>query len=184
MHLNAHPLARPARGFTLIEVLVSIVIIGVGLLGIAKMQALAFSSTGVASMRSLAALQASSLAAAMHGDRAYWASGVAAVAPGFTITGTTISDPNLAAVGPACTPGNAAPCTTLALAAQDVQTWAANVNTLLPNALTTVSCTNAVGVPVLCTITISWSENMVAINNLGTNGAAMQGPSYVLYVEP
>jgi len=121
----------------------------------------------------------------MHGDRAYWASGVAAVAPGVTITGTAISDANLA-VASTCTTATATPadCTPILLAAYDVQNWAQNVNTMLPNEVTTIVCTNAVTSPVLCTITITWSENMVGLNNQGTNGAGMQAPTYVLYVEP
>jgi type IV pilus assembly protein PilV len=186
MRLATHTAPRATRGFTLIEVLVSIVIIGVGLLGIAKMQALAFSSTGVASMRSLAALEASSLAASMHGDRAYWASGIAAPAPGFTITGTVISDPVLSATVPICTSGTATPadCNTTQMAAYDVNQWAAAVNVLLPNPLTTIQCTNVVGSPVLCTITLTWAENIVALNNAANNLAGMQAPTYVLYVEP
>jgi type IV pilus assembly protein PilV len=184
MRVSTCTAPRPARGFTLIEVLVSIVIIGVGLLGIAKMQALAFSSTGVASMRSLAALEASSLAASMHADRAYWASGVAAPAPGFTITGTVISDAVLALTVPACTIATVGGCTPTQLAAYDVNQWAGAANGLLPNPVTTIQCTNVVGSPVLCTITLTWSENMVAMSNVGNNLAGMQAPTYVLYVEP
>ena len=61
-----------ARGFSLIEVLVALVVVSIGLLGIAKMQAIAYSSTGVASKRSLAAIEAASLASSMHANRAYW----------------------------------------------------------------------------------------------------------------
>src|SRR5689334_6960443 len=60
------------RGFSLIEVMVAVIVICVGLLGIAKMQALALSNTTTARMRSLAALEAASLAAAMHSNRQYW----------------------------------------------------------------------------------------------------------------
>ena len=74
-NLHMKPLdAPPARnGFTIIEVMVALVVISIGLLGIAKMQALALASTSTSRLRSLAAIQAASLGSAMHANRAYWA---------------------------------------------------------------------------------------------------------------
>jgi type IV pilus assembly protein PilV len=176
---------RRAHGFSLVEVLVSVVVIAIGLLGVAKMQALAFSTTGVASMRSLAALEASSLAASMHADRAYWAAG-GVVPPVITVTGTTISDANLATATDCTTASGTNPpdCTPATVAAYDLQQWAQAVNALLPNPVSTITCTNVVGTPINCTIQILWAEKAVAVNQQGTNSAAMQAPTYVLYVEP
>ncbi|WP_425531315.1 type IV pilus modification PilV family protein, partial [Metallibacterium scheffleri] len=42
---------RPARGFSLVEVLVALIVVAVGLLGIAKMQALLLADTGVSRLR-------------------------------------------------------------------------------------------------------------------------------------
>lgn len=178
---------RRARGFTIIEVLIAVVIIAVGLLGIAKMQALAFSSTGVASMRSLAALEASSLAASMHADRAFWASGVVGVTAPVVVTGLTISDPNLAPVADCTTDGGTNPvpdCPIQTMAAYDLQQWATAVNTLLPNPVSTITCSVPAAAPVACTIQIVWSENVVATNAQGTSGSTMSAPTYTLYVEP
>lgn len=69
MPAKAH--AAP-RGFSLVEVMVALIVICVGLLGIAKLEALMLSSTGTSRLRSLVALQAASLAASMHADRNYW----------------------------------------------------------------------------------------------------------------
>ena len=173
------------RGFGLVEVLVSLIVISVGLLGIAKMQALAFSSIGVASMRSLAALEASSLAASMHADRAYWAAG--GVVPGvITVTGTTISDSTLGTAADCTTAAGPNPpdCSPTTVAAYDLQQWAQSVNALLPNPVATITCSNVVGTPVNCTIQIAWAEKAVAVNQQGTNGASMLAPTYVLYVQP
>ena len=60
-------------GFSLVEVMVAVVVICVGLLGIAKMQALSLSNTTTSRQRALAALQAASVASAMHSNRQYWA---------------------------------------------------------------------------------------------------------------
>lgn len=53
-------------GFTLLEVMVALVVLSIGLLGVLKLESVAYSSTNVASKRSIAALEAASLAAAMH----------------------------------------------------------------------------------------------------------------------
>jgi len=165
-------------------------VIAIGLLGIAKMQALALSSTTVASERSLAALEASSLGASMHANRAYWAAGGLLPAAGVTVTGATVNDAVLGAAQDCTTAsGNAEPiCDSVQLAAADLQLWAASLAALLPNDTATVICTNVVGVPVTCTIQISWAEKAVAVNQqeasqAGQN-AQFQNPTYTLYVEP
>jgi type IV pilus assembly protein PilV len=192
-----------ARGFTMIEVMVAMVIISIGLLGIAKLQALAYASTGSASARSLVALQVAGLAAAMHADRNYWANGYAP-SP-ITITGTNISDatlngdaatasyPVLSAGYCAFASGNT-PCGTAAagdptLAAFDLHTYAASLNGMLgsSNPVTTITCTtNPTTLTVSCMIQATWNEKAVSINSQsGANTTqATFVPTYTLYVEP
>ena len=184
-----HPISRNS-GFSLVEVMVALVVTAVGLLGLAKMEALAVSSTAVASARSIAAIQASSLAAAMHANRAYWSAGLAPAQT--TITSTSgpplISDPGLNSAPPP--PGNcsvpaaAGTCTANQMAAFDVQQWAIGLQTLLPGSFTTVNCTTALTTPITCTIQIQWTENAVAANAQQTGINALQTPTYVLYVQP
>jgi type IV pilus assembly protein PilV len=179
------------RGFTLLEVMVALVVTSIGLLGIAKLQALAYASTGSASVRSLVALQAAGLAASMHADRGYWSSSLAAP---ITITGTVISDNTLAttATSPAyCQFGSGnTPCSTTAIASADVQTYAAALNAMLGNSspITTISCPAPalIGSPVSCSIQITWNEKAVSINTQsGANTSqATFAPTYTLYVEP
>ncbi len=210
------PRRTPAHsaGFTLVEVLVAVIIIGIGLLGVAKMESVALGSTGVAQQRSIAALEAASLAGAMHANRGYWGIGLAPTT--ITLTGTTITQSGGGSLSTAvnCTvgvAGNAAPCTPTQVAGADLQQWAADVNgapsysnpsgpagtptplTLfpaLPPQLTTITCSQNVGVPVTCTIKIVWSENTVAANAQGNNASAASAatgfniPTYSLYVEP
>jgi len=186
------PMLR-AQGFTLVEVLVALIVIAIGMLGIAKLQALALSSTGAARMRSLAAIEASSLAAAMHANRGYWAAGTA---PTFSVNGTALAVTSgaLNAGAPACTLGapGVAPCTNQQLASADVQTWITALNTLLPADTATVTCAPA-AIPVSCTIQISWTENVVGANaqtaavaaaTAGSTTVALQNPTYTLYVVP
>jgi len=169
-----------SRGFSLIEVMMALIIISVGLLGIAKMQALALASTGTARLRSLASIQAASLASAMHTDRAYWTtSGIASV----TITGKTISDTTLATVHSCTGSGGTRPspaCTPTQMAAEDLQVWAAAMQAVLPNDSAIIACS---GTPVTCTITINWAEHIVNSNQQETTGA-LPPTTYQLAVEP
>lgn len=177
-----------ARGFSLIEVLVALIVTAIGLLGIAKLQALAYANTGSASTRSLVAIQTAGLASAMHANRQYWALGLAP-SP-FTITGTVISDATLAAAATGATDCNSggalAPCTPANLAAFDLHTWANALNGLLPgsNPITTITCTGTL--PVNCTVAVTWNEKTVSLNaqSAANTTTATFAPAYILYVEP
>jgi len=176
-------------GFTLLEVMVALVIVSVGLLGVAKMQALALNNTNVASMRSLAAIEAASLAATMHENRAYWTStGPAANAGGIQITGAGPgSSPNITAASTLttavdCTTGTVPYCNSGQLAAYDLQQWAAALNSVLPNYTAIVTCSSSS--PVSCTISITWQERAVGLNTAQASTASLQAPTYILYVEP
>jgi type IV pilus assembly protein PilV len=165
---------RRAPGFSLLEVMVALVVLSVGLLGIAKMQALGLSSSAVAGKRALAATQADSLAAAMHENRAFWTSAAA------VNTWVAVAGP------PSCLQGAGAPCSPANLAANDLAVWGQSLNLLLSNAVGTVIC--AATVPVTCQVTVTWSEKTLAINTQGQAAAQTAGgtnfPSYTLFVEP
>ena len=179
-----------ARGFTLLEVMVALVITAIGLLGIAKIQALAYASTGSASLRSLVALQASSLAATMHANRNYWAAGAAPVP--LTITGPVINDGTLQPIATNCIAPTGPACLPPILAAFDLHAYATALNNLMlgSNPLTTITC--PVAIPVSCTIQVTWSEHAVSINKESAAGtvqttstaAGTFAPTYTLYVEP
>jgi type IV pilus assembly protein PilV len=201
-----------ARGFTLVEVMVALIIIGIGMLGIAKMQGLALSSTGASRSRALAAIEASSLAAAMQANRSYWSSTGGTVPVAVTVTtsaGTAALASTTASMQTAlgsitacglsmgttpvscyCTPGNAAPCVaSINVAASDLYDWAQNLANFLPNATASVSC-NPADQPEDCTIYIQWNETAVTVNAQEAS-AAKSNPngstvvvSYSLYVVP
>ena len=190
-HCKQNGKSRCAAGFTLVEVMVSLIIIAVGMLGLAKIQALAYASTGIAGTQSLAALQASSLVSAMRANRNYWS----AVATPFTFTvaaGTintgTLTDANLANTYD-CTSGGAnAPCTPVQLAAYDLNNaangWIKALGAVLPNPSATISCpTPAAGAQLGCSIQITWVENTVSVNSQ-TQGNALSAPTYTVFVVP
>jgi type IV pilus assembly protein PilV len=193
---------KRVAGFSLVEVMVSLVVIAAGLLGVAKMQALALASTTVASLRSLAAMEAASLASTMHENRGYWAStapaanagGIVITATGPTATPTiTAGEATLsAAVGAAisCT-SSGGPCNSAQLAAFDLAEWSTALHALMPSYTATITCT-AVS-PVSCTVTIDWTERAVALTKQEAAAQAaaassstqyLARPTYTLFVEP
>lgn len=184
-------------GFSLVEVMVALIVMSVGLLGVAKMQALALSSTTTSRMRSLVALEAASLASTTRADRAYWSTLM-----GNTLTVTiaagavSATDKTLTAGTPACT----AACTAPQIAANDLNEWAGELNLLAPGTTSVVTCTppptppvttppTPPASPVSCQIVISWTEKLVASNAQQATQEAVQGgsttqTSYTIYVDP
>jgi type IV pilus assembly protein PilV len=193
LHADARVPRAPSRGFSLLEVMIALVVLCVGLLGILKLEAAAVSSTTVASQRSLAALEAASLAASMHVNRGYWTnpdpSGATIKVTGTTATATA-GAPNLATALTAVQDcmSTATPCLVTNMAAYDLQQWAKVLNPMLFNYTALINCGTVT--PVSCIINITWSENAVAINaqeaaaQAANPKAGFESPSYTLYVEP
>lgn len=171
----------------------AVIVICVGLLGIAKMQALSMSNTTTSRQRALAAIQASSLASAMHSNRQYWANGALPANFSATLAGGVLAsnEPTLTAALAATNAGAcmATQCTAVALAAFDLTRWSAALAALLPNPSSTIGCSFSAGIasPMSCTIQISWTERAVAVNQQEAQVAGnpqIQRPDYTLYVEP
>jgi type IV pilus assembly protein PilV len=165
------------HGYSLLEVLVALVIISIGVLGIAAMQATALAGTHSSQSESLAAIEARSLADAMLANGGYWAS---AAAPTTTVTITyagstpTISNANLSGGGSCLTS-----CTAQEMAAADLNNWANEYINQVPTATDAKIDCNPTAPPV-CTIQLDWTQKTTAISG-GTQSTTVPTPvSYVL----
>lgn len=168
-------------GFSLIEVLIALVVIAIGLLGIAGMQALAISNTSTARQRSLAAIQAASMGSMMRANRGYWeaASSIDVTATGTssgTSWATTSLSGSLSGQGTDC---SAFACTPIEMAAYDLQSWGWYIAQQLPKGVGRVQC--AAGAPVSCQVSVSWAEKAVALNAAAGSSATQ---TYTLAVQP
>ena len=166
---------RLASGFTLIEVMIALVVLAVGMLGIAKLFIIALQSSASASSGTAAVSLAADLADRIRANRtatvAYQANSPVAAAPGTVCVGGALSFAQV------CTPAQ--------MAAYDLYLWDQEVRCVGPGGVRAASCwaagptwtvtytANPAGTgPNSYTITINWVE--------GATNAAM---TYALTVQ-
>ncbi len=187
---------RDTTGFTLAELLVTLVIVSVGMLGLLKMEAAGVAESQVSRVRSLLTYQAESLAGLMRANRGYWAARTSPF-PSFAVSSAgALTYPTGIAAGtdPAC---QTSACQPAQMAYADLTTWGTAFKNAFPGATANVTCTapsaaactaSAI-VPTSYDITLTWHEKSVAINRgaTGTNASASgvnNGVSMVLHVQP
>ncbi len=187
MHLNSSHSRHRAAGFTLVELLVTLLIVSVGILGIVKMEAAGVSESQVSRVRSLMTFQAESLAGAMRANRGYWAA-KAATAPAFTLAASNQTYPTSANSGsPTCTSTSVA-CTSAEMAYADLVLWRDSFIRSFPAASATIACsaactTGSTG-PSSYDITLTWNEKSVAVNRSSVGTGTTLPVSMVLHVQP
>ncbi|WP_298011846.1 hypothetical protein [uncultured Aquabacterium sp.] len=182
------PVRRRQAGYALLEAAVALLVLGLGLLGVAKTQALVLKSTYSSGQRSLVSLSAASLAAAMEGNPAYWRGLARGRTTALTVSvtpasdgGVTLSQNDLTTATRDCSAGT---CSTTELAAYDLKAWAANLQSQLGDALIGASLVlqppDGAGA-VNAALTIQWRENLPAIHG-STGGTSNQSLTH--YVQP
>jgi type IV pilus assembly protein PilV len=183
---------------------VALLVISIGLLGIAKMQALALSSTNGGRLRALAAIEADSLNVTMQTERNYW--GFFTTPQTINITGangsstvTSTSDSTLNGTVTCAAPTTptgvgictgsvscisaATPCTAQQIAAYDLQQWAARLQQVLTTDAALITCSALTSTTnVSCQVTITWAEGQA--NSNASETLTMASPTYTLFVTP
>ncbi|MFM8330224.1 MAG: type IV pilus modification protein PilV [Candidatus Methylumidiphilus sp.] len=120
------------KGFTLVELMVALLVLAIGLLGLAALQAKGLSNNHNAYLRTQATLLAQDMADRMRGNRAALAS----------YTGTQTSDD--------CSTGS---CTSAQMAGYDLAQWNIALTTRLPGATGAITSSGNI-----YTISVSWVE--------------------------
>jgi len=179
-----------SRGTSLIEVLVALVVVSVGLLGIGKMQALAIESTRTSSVRSLIAVEAASIASAIHANEAYWQSVSVPFNANITVTSSgspatptaaiSSSDGTMAGQTTNCV---TSVCTASQMAAYDLLQWAQGLWYLTPTVTSSAQVIQCNGSPVVCTVQVNWTESTIGISGEYSSNAT-PSQQYVLVVQP
>jgi type IV pilus assembly protein PilV len=197
MLVNPSLLRRRQDGFTMMELLVTILIVTVGLLGLAKMQAAAVSNTAVSRTRALMTYQAESLAGIIRSNRLFWVtSGNYTTWPAFAVSSAgAVTQTGMDTGGGSCTSASAN-CSAPQLAYDDLTNatygWAPNFVAAFPGATASIACVSASGgtcganptSPHGYDITLTWTQKMVAVNKSTANSQQSQTVSMVMHVQP
>ncbi|WP_114239133.1 type IV pilus modification protein PilV [Dyella sp. C9] len=168
------PFASPPRGFTLLEVLVALVIISLGLLGIAAMQASAIVNTHASQTESVVSIEARSLADAMQANFNYWKNG--SFPATIAVASSTLSDATLEGISTNCTQ---TACKPQELAAYDLKQWGTQLQSQVPGATANITC--QIASPDECTIQITWQPKTTVAISKGTQSSVPATPTTVSY---
>lgn len=133
--------ALQQSGFTMVETLISMVVLSIGLLGLAGLQASSLRNNNSAYMRTQATILANDMLDRLRAN----AVGLSAGFYNSVNTISTSSDPNCITSG----------CTTAQIVQYDIWNWGQNVSTLLPSGGGTVAGNGADSV---FTITVMWDD--------------------------
>lgn len=160
---------REQRGFGMLEALISMVVIMIGVLGMAGMQMLAINNTENARYQSIAAMQASSMATQMLANAAFWRAAPATVTVnGLTVTNVNQGNTNNKAKNKIKNKGggntycNTTVCTATEMAYFDVESWGIEMASALPSGAGSISCVITLS-PTVCTLTMTWMEKNIAL---------------------
>lgn len=166
-----------ARGATLLEVMIALMIFSIGMLGLSALQVTGLRETGNAEKRTQATLLANDMIERMRAnpkgvsDGSYDDAVINYAAIDCTVPPATYCEDSGATA--------AAACTTAQIATFDAYTVKCQANVRLPSGTISQQCTDNVGVAVACaantfrTVTISW----VNVNEYGT---ASKGMTFIL----
>lgn len=155
------PLTKTQSGFTLLEVLVAIVVLSLGLLGLAGLQAASLSNNQTAYYRGIAIQQAYDIADRLRANLA----GVGS--PNYSYNNLTAGLPvgNPDCFAAACTPAN--------MAISDHRQWNTANAALLPNGNGTVVCADGPAAAGCTAATGNWVFNITVMwTEKGTGGGA------------
>ena len=167
MSMLKHPVAGRSAGFSLIEVLISLVILSVGLLGIAAMVSVSMKSKGSSYLRTQAMAQSSAIIDRMRANRATAITGgynCNDIRGAVTCTAGTLTQQTCNGTTNTCTPAQ--------IADMDMYEWTQDLQNLLGNGIATNVSYNITTVTVAqytqVQVSISWDDTIANTAISGT----------------
>ena len=142
---------RYGQGFSLLEVLIALVILAIGMLGIARMLLITHKSNSSNYIRQQAVQSSYNILDRIHANRS------AALTGGYGVSNLVTSGTPTAPSAPSTNCGNSI-CTSAQLAAYDTWYWLATDVTQLPNGCGSIS-TAVSGLNTVVTVTVQWDDS-------------------------
>lgn len=136
------------QGFTLLEVLIAVIVLSIGILGVAGLQVFALRANQVSYQRSQAVVLAADISDRMRVNRAAASAGLYRLDP---------DDPPPAPTAAACV---TASCSSAAMAARDLSVWYQRVTETLPGGTARIDCSDTpCTAESLYTVSVMWDED-------------------------
>ena len=147
---------RRQTGFTLLEVMISLVIFSIGMLGLAGIQAISIQSSGIAYMRTLAMQSAYDMADIVRASADFNNN----VDTAFSSVTTTLgSEPT------ACQSDSTPNCTPSQMAAFEIYHWKSNLRDVLPSGRGKVTSSGNT-----YTVTVMWDQDRTGVTGENCGG--------------
>lgn len=133
------------RGFSLLEILIAVLVLSIGVLGLAGLQFFGLKEGQTSYQRSQAVIFAYEMSDRIRANRTAAAGGSYALASGAS----------LSAPGNDCSTGS---CTAAQMAAYDIYNWYARVQASLPSGTASIACNDTCGLGRKMTVIVQWDE--------------------------
>lgn len=162
--MNHSPHQRSAAGFSLLEILIAVVVLSIGVLGMASLQFASLRSNQQSYQRSQATALVSSLLDRMRANQAVAATGAYALAVSTTPTAVTTDCATVS-----CTPAQ--------LAVYDLSTWHTTLTQTLPSATASITCSvTPCRAGATQIVTVLWDENRTGASDTSCPAPASFDP--------
>lgn len=145
-------------GFSLLEILIAILVLSVGVLGLASLQFFGLKEGQTSYQRSQATLLAYEITDRMRANKQ------AAAAGAFLLSASTPAPV-------ASTDCSTSTCDSTQLAAYDLRDWDQRVRSTLPTGRAEITCTGSCGLGLKQTIRVMWDENRTGATGTGCTTA-------------
>lgn len=151
--MNKHTQIKKEKGFTLVEVLVAVVVLSIGLLGLAGLQATSLKNNNSSYQRSVASMLAYDMLDRIRANR-----------DGLIAGNFNSVDPGAFPSDPGCSASN---CTESELAQYDIYEWGQQLGNLLPAGTGKIEGN---GANTIFTITVMWDDERTGATGTDCDG--------------